>query len=386
MVTGQDHGELPFDLSVYDKAFTRKGVIGTCQSLSVTPRHNQQPTAALVLPGTHPQVKNLTPQGARVVIRMGPNKDFLMSGRVDSYAVAGPKAQTTYTFEVLDDWQLLARMLAWPVPGAAIGAQGAAEYDVRTGPAETVLKAVVAANKGHANTNVTVAPDLARGSVIPVSNRFHDLTERLMPAVDTAGIGVTVRQSGAGFVLDCYPVRTWPRTLTEDSQVVQEWRITTAAPKATRVIVGGRDAVSGDGKTRVFRSRVNTAAEALYGYSIEAFLDATDTTTAAEMDARGDQFLLENGPTGGISVRLADTANFHYDPTGVNGVRVGDLITFEVGNGQTFTDVLREATLTWSPDNGVTVTPQVGERTGDLGAQVASLLTAFRRSLNNIRS
>lgn len=369
----------PFTTTLYSKSFTKLGTIGAPQALTATPRHNQQSTAELVLPATSPRLADLMADGTRAVITY--QGSFLLSGPISSYAGKGPRSTATFTFQIADDWDLFNRMLAWPVPGAAIATQTAAEYDTRTGAAETVLKALVTANKAHGNASLVVAADLGRGTAITTTNRFHPVSERTIPLVDAAGLGTTVQQINGQLVMDCYPVRVYPRTLSEASGVVQDWSYSHKRDKATRVIVGGK----GEGTARAFRSLVGTSAEAALGYSVEAFLDSTDSNNTTELDAKGTQFLGLNGPTNGLSISLSETPSFRYDPSGNRGVRVGDRIRLEVGPGVVITDVLRQCTIAWSADNGLNVTPQVGDRSDDPSLALAAVIAAVRRSVSNLR-
>lgn len=370
----------PFDLTLYDRAFVKYGTVGAAQALSFTPRHNQQPTGQIVVSTTHPRLADLLKKGCRYVLNY--QGAFMSSGRVTSWVASGTSRTALYTFQLEDDWALFKDTLGWPDPASPVSDQTASEYDTRTGPAESVLKGIVAANLGHLvnGADITVAPDLGRGSTITVQNRFHPITDRTMPLVDGAGIGTTVRQEGAGLVVDCYGVITYPRALTEEAGVVREWSGSSADAKATRVVVGGQ----GEGTARVFRLRVNADAEADCGYTVEQLRDATDVTTDTELDQRGDDFLVENGPTSGLSVKLSETAAFRYDPTGVNGIRVGDLVTLQVGATPVVTDVLREVTVSWSVDQGLTVTPQVGERSNDPTQTLARAVRTLARGLRTL--
>ena len=367
--------DIPFQVFVYDKAFTYKGTVGAPQSVTVTARHNQQPTAQLVVPATAPRLADLMANGSRVVITY--KGDHLTSGFIRNKQADGPSSQATFTFQVQDDWWLFARLLAWPVPANALTNQNV-EYETRTGAAETVLKAIITANKSRSTPTVTVATDLGRGSSITVANRFHPLTDRLMPLVDDAGIGTTVKQVGTGLTVDCYATTAYPRTLTEASGIVQDWSWASDGPVATRVIVGGQ----GEGVARAFRSRTDSTNETAYGYTVEAFKDATDAADNTALDLRGDQFLTESAPTNGLKVTLSETSIFRYSPSGTNGIRVGNTVTIQTAPGVTVTDVLRECTLSWSVDEGLKVTPQVGERRDDpstmLATAVAGLARGFR--------
>lgn len=371
--------EPPFTITVYGKNQNTKGTVGDPLSVVATPRHNQQPTAALTVAADHPRFGDLLAPGARVQIKY--HGEHLVGGMVRMREMAGPTKTATATFQVSDDWRLLTRMLGWPVPGAALTAQ-TSEYDVRTGPAETVTKGLIAANAVRLGIPLTVAPDYGRGATITVQSRFHPLADRLFPAVDQAGIGITVRRAGSSFLLDCYTPRVYPSVLTEASGVVQDWKWTHADPAAMRVVVGGK----GEGTARVFTPVVDTARTAEYGDVIEVFKDATDTDTDTERVARGQEVLAETGPKYGLAVTLAETATFRYNPAGGAGVRVGDRVRLEVGPGVIVEDVLREATLAWSVDKGLTVTPVVGERTDDPNRTFARAVAALAKGFRDIRA
>lgn len=259
--------ESPFEVEVHDGAFARRGWIGDPVRLTVTPRHNARGSVVLTVDNDHRRLPELSAPGARLVIRY--DGQVLLTGRVRLRTGRGPGISGQTTFTVEDDLRLLWRVLGWPVPTAGLSAQTSG-YDTRTGPAETVVKAFVQANAvTRLGLPVTVAPDLARGGNITVSTRMHPLADRLFPMVDVAGIGVTVRQNGPGLLLDCYTPAASPRTLTEQSGVVQDWSYSLTDPQATRVIVGGQ----GEGTARSFTSSVDAAREAEWADVLEVFRD-----------------------------------------------------------------------------------------------------------------
>lgn len=373
----------PFKTTIYDKSFTRLGWLPDPTSLTVVPRHNLVGTADIVVPTSHPRLGDLAMAGARVVIEY--HGEHLMSGPLRILSGVGPARQGEVTFKVEDDIRLLWRILGWPVPGAAITAQGLAE-DKRTGPAETVLKGFVSANATRLGLPVTTATDFGRGATITVASRFAPLADKLFPAVETAGLGVTVKQVGTGLVVDVYEPSTYPWTLTERSGVVQSWTWSKAAPTATRAVIG--DAAVGT--SRVFRLRPSStgatnSGETAWGDKIELFVDAGDTTVTADLDARGDEALTQNAAKAGLHVELGETATFRY---GGPGVHVGDHVTVEVapGTGITVDDVLREATLSWTAQEGLKVTPTIGDRADDPNKILMRVITAALRAIRQLKT
>jgi hypothetical protein len=305
--------------------------------------------------------------------------EHLMSGYLPTKDGAGPERAGQFTFHLKDDLWLLWRMLAWPVPGSALTAQGVKE-DIRTGTAEAVVKGFVTANKAHLVDNVTVATSLGRGATITsAGGRMAVLADFLMTQVDLAGIGVSVKQSGSGLLVDCYTPSVFPHTLSERSGTVTDWSWSQADEDSTVSIVGGPN----ENTSREFRRVRDSARETALGYSIESFVDGRSTENNTQMDAAGTAALAEAGPKSGFKVSLSESKHFRYG--GTNGVRVGDQVTVDVG-GQTITDILREATLTFDRDNGVQIVPAIGERSDDPNTMLVNFVSKLTRGVRELRT
>src|SRR6185312_7835189 len=123
---------------------------------------------------------------------------------------SGPSRASRVTLTLEDDQRILWNILGWPNPGGSITQQGAIDkYDKRSGAAETVFKGFVQANAvTRLGLPVVVLPDRGRGSNLTIYSRMHSLADRLLPAIDGAGIGFTVDQQLVNgvpkLVVDCY--------------------------------------------------------------------------------------------------------------------------------------------------------------------------------------
>lgn len=262
---------LPFTITVYDKAFVRKAIVSTPLQMRVIPRHNLKGTATFSLPLDHVALGDLMDAGSRVVINYRGRQ--VMSGPVIERSFNGPTISGSATFLVEDDFRMLHGVLGWPVPGSPITSQTAAENYVLKGKAETVVKTVIRKNMiERLGLPVTIAPDLGRGATVNLEIRMQPLFDKLFPMVELAGIGVTIKQSGAGFLVDCYVPTTYPALLNEESGIVQDWSWTNSAPKATDLVVGGR----GEKKDREFRRFNSPETTATWGIVTEAYEDASD--------------------------------------------------------------------------------------------------------------
>jgi hypothetical protein len=262
-----------FRISVYDGNRVFQCQIGNPSSLSITVRHNNKGTMTMVVPLGHPRASKLLAEKARVKVEF--RGEHLISGPVTNTELNTDGAQGTLTVTVEDDFRVLSEVLGWQAPSAAISGQGVREYLVYKGNAEYILKAWVEDNaiERLAIPGLTVAPNLNRGGILRVPFRMHPGMDQWFPAVENAGLGVTVRQDGTNLVLDVYEPTVYPRSLSVKGRTLKSVQMSRSRPKASRAVVGG----AGEGKDRYFRVVTDTAREALYGFCGEVFVDAAST-------------------------------------------------------------------------------------------------------------
>lgn len=358
--------EIPYEILVY-VGWGFEGWVGRPLDVKPVIRHNIKSTATFKVDADHKRASDLMSPGARVdIYRHG---EFQMSGPVR--LSAGQFAtDAALTFTVEDDFRLLNNWLAWPKPTAAVTAQDV-EYRTITGPAETVVKTVMAENALRLGFPLTVAPDQGRGAVGTYTFRFHPAYDRLFPAVDQAGIGVTVKHSGNGLLLDCYEPRNYPHLLSPESGTVVGGSYSLAAPTATRIVVGG----NGEGVARDFRTFPDAPREVEWNDVIEIMRDARDSGSGDIYAARANESLTEGAPMAGLSLELTETKHFRY---GGDGLNRGDLVTALIG-GQPYADTLREVRLSWDKKDGDVATPVIGERSDDTDIRTAKSIRALRR-------
>ena len=370
------------EIEVFDKSLVRQGWIGNPSAFTVTPRHNMMSTGTISMPGDHRMVPAVMAKGSRCVVKL--NGDHVISGPIRHRRGYGPLAKSMIVFEIQDDFRLLDRVLGWPAPGIpnpntpGTFTQATAEYDVQTGPAETVLKGFVARNVARLGLPVVVAQDQGRGVPITVSARMHPLRDRLFPAVDQAGIGVTVQQAESGLVVDCYVPVVRTQVLTEESGIVTDWEWSESPPSVTRVVVGGQ----GEATARTFRLVRDQATETAWGDVIEQFRDARDATSDAVLDSRGWETIADGGHMYGLKLTLSDVGVWRYN----RAFRVGDTVTHEIAPGASVTDVLREARISFGDDTGLTVTPVVGDRSDDPSRDIATVISALTKTTREIQA
>lgn len=375
-----------FRISVYDKNRLFRCQIGNPAFLEPTVRHNLVSTLRMGVSLSHERVSELMAEGARLKVNF--RGEHLISGPITEDEIESDGASGLYTVTVEDDFRVLREVLGYPVPDQPESNQSGAEYRNYTGNAETIVKTAVTENAVTrlAVPGLTVATNLNRGATVTggVAMRMHPLADRIFPAVEDAGLGVTVRQSGSNLVLDVYEPVLHPRTLSVEGRTLKQVSMTRTRPRASRAVVGG----PGEGTARVFRKVTDAARETLYGMRAEVFRDARDAkddagaglTAAGIMDARGQETLNEEGPKNGVSITLAGSGIFKYGP---GGFHVGDKVPIKVADGITITLPIRECTLRWVSPTYASVAPVVGDLTNEPERVTAQRIAALARRQRN---
>lgn len=367
--------------TIYDKNYQRIGFVNDAEALYVTPKHNDVGMAKLTLPLDHPKaalILGAALDGGNVRAVFEQDGEHRLSGPIGGIEASGPQADGTITFTFDDDFGELRNILGWPVPAAGLDAQ-TVEYYTITGPAETVVKDLVRRNGvQRLGKAITIAPDLGRGAVITVSIRFHPLYDKLIPVIDAAGIGVSIKQSGAGLLLDCYEPEPYPLELSEGSGIITGWSWSYLPASATDVIVGGQ----GDGVARVLRPFSDSSRAASLNNRIEVFRDARDSDSDTVYQERADETFAETAAKPGVRITLSETSNFRF---GAGGINLGAKVRLRIGPGLVVDDILREATISDTAENGHLTVPSIGENKS-VEQVIAGGLKSLARGLRDLRS
>lgn len=213
----------------------------------------------------------------------------------------------------------------------------------------------------------------ADGSSVSASERFTNLAE----AVDKLAIAGGVRLSGefAGdrprIVVSAPTDNTDDVTFSTDYGNVLSYKTVLAAPRTTRVLVGG----SGEGTARVLRERSDSAAETEWSQRRESFVDSRDAGDNTTLDQRGDEALAENAATAGYTVEVLDRDGMAF---GVD-YAVGDEVSLSI-DGTALTDYVA-AVQVKADAEGTRVDPvlassQLADNTPDLYQRVKAINTS----------
>lgn len=234
--------------------------------------------------------------------------------------------------------------------------------------------------------------------------RFGMLEDYVLPLLELSGLGMRFTSQFGGTNIEqatnweFWEPRLHERIFTPDSGVIVEGTASLKYPTAMDVVVGG----PGEQASRHFLGVDDlTGMKETYGDFIEVFREATgapiewpdalaETLRSAkyyllrpevttEQKTAFLQFMISAGmeaqaagaPTSGVSLKIQESEGFKY--TGLpqrgtargSGFTTGDLMTVSPSGNTTlsdltFTDRITETTLTQTPDNGLTVSPVLG--------------------------
>lgn len=319
----------------------------------------------------------------------GDNVETLVSGPVagitnDVPEPSGdePVSETLKVVGPTDEWWAGSRLI-YPDPTQPATAQTASAYDIRTGPAETIMRALVNANAGPGALlarripGLTLEPDQGRGAVIKTSARFDKLSDVLTAAGVAGGLGWRIIHDGTARRFQVYePVdRSAEIEFSRGIGNLRAYSYSLDAPTGTRAIVAGQ----GEGTARTIVERGLSTAESDWSMRVETFVDRRDTNDLALLAQAGDEALAETGPVAGLSMSPIDTPTIRYG----RDYRVGDTVRVKVGDAS-IVDVVRQVTLEITAD-GVTVKPLIGRENEALVPKVFQQVKKLVRELGQIQ-
>lgn len=267
----------------------------------------------------------------------------------------------------VDDNVLLWDTLAWGDPNHSLGSQATAT-DVRSGPAESIMKQYVNMNlgagaliarRGALAQKVTIATDTAAGATVKKSPRFQVLGELLAEIATYADMGFRIVQVGTNLQFQTYSIRDrrpYIRFSVKNGNLSEE---TTAiqVPTVTRTIVAGK----GEGTARNLIQRTTAdslAAETDWGRKIEQWIDQRNTDDATELNQAGDEPLIAGGFT---AVAVKAVPNESLNVKFGDDWKLGDKVKVVINNSESDSLVLETALVANS--DGVDIGAALGDVT-----------------------
>lgn len=346
---------------------------------------------SLRLPTEHPMTAHLRAPGAGLIVtHTDPEVGVLTSGPVRKPDVSAdttdPRGILTVTGT--SDSLLLWHRRAYPLPSVADVTAQSIAYDVRTGAAETVMKAFVAANMGlqapapRRISALAVEPSQGRGPNVKSSARFDVIGELLASIASVSGLGFHVVQVGDLLEFRVFEPRDRTSFVRLDlmNGTLSSHNSQSSPPPVTRAIVAGQ----GQGGERTLLERTNPAAvlaEQEWGPwgRIEDFIDQRQTNDPLELQQAGDERLTEGAAVVSVKAVPSDDQTMRY-PQDWN---VGDVVAIVLEGQEVTADVT--SVMVQANRSGVRVGAGIGDVTGwDPTNGLATKVSSQDRRLGNL--
>lgn len=336
-------------------------------SLTLVERHNVTGAApgTWSVTGRNEGLGGLFTPGNGVIIHRGGVK--VMSGPITSIK----RGSAVSTVSGVSDTDVLDDRFLYPDPANPITAQ-TSDYDVRSGPAETLLLGYVNANigpdalAGRRLSRLRIPSSGGRGKSMSKKGRLQLLGQTVADLAEAGGLHVEILQGE-----DTEPYLQFKvRTVTDRRQTIRfgsvrdftggivgsDWEYTLQRPTATDAVAAG----GGQGKARLFKQRVDSAAEAVWAAKVENVIDQRQTTDTGELNDAADDALSEGSNPVTVSFTITDSPDVKYRDNWFVGDTVGVRI-----DGLDLSNVVREVTTSVQVQEGApteTVSAVVGSR------------------------
>jgi len=330
-------------------------------------RFNNVGTWEMRLPQGHRLSELLRLAGYGIIVT-GPDGTVIFSGPTLAAALEQTPLNIDgdWTITGASDDIILGERLAYPTPSTADVTAQTDSHDVRSGAAETVIKAYVSANIGPTApaarkiTGLTIQTDSALGETVSANARFQTLQQTAYGLAQTGGVGYAIEQLGTGLEFQVYvPTdKTATIRMDMDNNKLSRANYAYSSAKLTRAIIGG----SGEAEAREFLEVTTTASEAAeteWSRRIEVFLDSRNSENTGQLTQSGEELLVDDGKTiVQMSVTPSDDFNMRFG----RDWYLGDKVTVVI-NDLEASAVVTEVGISISADGvrlGATVGTPVG--------------------------
>lgn len=256
--------------------------------------------------------------------------------------------QNTFTFSGVDALWLMNRR-ALPVPSGP--PYTSAEYDVRTGAAETIIKNYVKYNAGSSAKadrvipGLTIETDGTRGATLTGRARFDKLTDFICALGLTADLGLRVID---GEFQVWVPVdKSASVRFSDVTDTLGSYEFEIGDPEANYLYGAG----SGAGTSQAFYEKGDPTSITSYG-RIEGYANIGRTAVTAEIDAALDADLQKQSGTAVFQFIVVETPDRAF----WTDFWLGDLVGVEV-QGQAYAARLCELAITVNADGAIELKP-----------------------------
>jgi hypothetical protein len=352
-----------YKIYVRDSNFNKVAEIDDYTKLDITLNFNAVGAWALEMPTNNDAAYELIkPDAGIIIVRNG---QTLFSGPATARNRKWSIDSDVLTITGVDDNIFLQRFLAYPVSSGP--PYTSTDYDVRTGPVESIMKQYVDVNIGpsaQSNRKINITNEVDRGQGLTVTGRARfqtllDLFSNL--AISGGDIGFKVVQVNNALQFQVYVPQDKSKSVIFSPLLgnLFDFEYNDTDPDVNYVLSGG----TGEGTARLIVEQGDSNSISQFGRR-EEFLDKRDTSDVNEMNQAILEELTQKANQTSLSITPADTEAIQFGRDYGLGDVVSVVLTQPNEQGgqdalQTITDVLRQLKITISRD-GEVISPLIG--------------------------
>jgi hypothetical protein len=341
-------------------------------SIDVTLRFNQPGSCQFVVPG-YPWIREQMDTSSRIVCirsadpQVGYPGEVLMAGPIEErlYERSDDGENSgvgTFTVTFADDLAWLAGRIVYPNPAQTPSTQTVDYYTLTATNAETALRNLANLNAGPGALTARQVPQMVLGPTagigtnVTVNTRLEPLLDVMRTAASSGGgLGFRTQQVGNQIQFQVYQPedKTGVVRFSFDLGNLKYVSYEVKSPVTTAAIVGGQ----GDGADRFLVERTDATGVARYG-RLETLVSRPGSDPVADLNAAGDEALVEQGENARLATTTMDTP---YQRYGVH-YGLGTMVSVEVYPGQMLSDRVQTVHLQAFATAGEVVTATVGSQ------------------------
>jgi hypothetical protein len=313
-----------YEIFIRDANLRRVGQITDFNKMEFIPRFNAVGSFALDLPTDSIAARELMNTNYGIIVKKDGGNIF--SGTVKSRKRSFNGSNDTMILSGKDDNNSLNIRLAFPAPS---GIFTESDYDVRSGPAETVMKQYVDYNCGASGLLerrlLSVEADTGLGSNVTGRARFNNLIDLLSSiALNGGNLGFKVVQIDDYLEFQVYQPTDKTRSAFFSPLLgnLASFDYSNDDPEANFVIVGG----GGEGAARVILQKSNNDSLVKHG-RIESFVDQRNTTDSNELNQSANEELTNKAEKNTFTFTPIDTPQLAFNRDYGLGDRVSIVLT-----------------------------------------------------------
>lgn len=214
------------------------------------------------------------------------------------------------------------------------------------------------------------------------SVRLKPLSDLVPLLLDPFDIGVCVVPEDYWWPMKTHLVyyrgQTLGRTLTDRSGMVTDWEATYTPKSVSGAVVAGQ----GEGADRQFVYNYGGVGTGDFK-NLWKFVDARDAADEATLIKRSKEAIAEGVEKVGLTATLAEGRGFQF----IKDFWLGDRISFSLADDTLkMTERVNEVQVDWTRDQGLVVTPKVGDITDSPEAKYVQAIRNIGRRTTNLET